>query len=1393
MYGWEKSFDSVALMRAKAIDGSRVTITKKDETHIDAAVMSVGRVEVSITLRDGVPCIMKCKCPKARGGRKCEHMAAVLYKIEQTRKTAAKGAEASAQITETKQTETGINELQKLWDMSVVNGAPDADADANADKMTEERAAAQTQEPAPKKRGRKSKAQLEAERMAAEEAKKQAEKEETERRTAERKAEKAAAKAERRRRRQEAQEAQRKAREEEDARRAEEERRQQEETARRESEEKRRREEEEKRKREQREDTMRKKEEKVKAAIARKNAEETAVATVSAPQADHYQYFDIDAVRDKLKFSKEALDKGSAYLASGTVVVDSINVGYYDQMDDMAVQVKAVAEYRGRRIYTNVIFNRDAPYLTDCGCPACDRGFRYDWYPRKSSNCAFVAAALAYAQKYMQQKEVGDATDKWGAMLLAGFQRNHTNQLLASAVSQGETIDLVPRLFRTEEGLRLSFKVGSGKLYVIKDLIEFCAQVRDSETVQYGTKTVLKQNINNFGARARQWYEFLNKVIQEEEDMINRISEMRYYYRERKRKCSDFGLFGWRLDQFYEVMGEDTVEYENKIPGKRDRAHLVCQDGMPKPTLQIRKSRDIGGKKEFHGVSASCRMPDFLMGAASAYYVRFGRLYRVGIDVIDKIRPLINMSREGEIDFRIGRSKLSDFYYSMLPQLEEVFNVVEEDSEEIHRYLPPEVAFIFYLDYADGDITCRMTARYGEKECPVIGLALADPLSAYYESFRLEGREREVFFLARQVFPHVDQEREVFYCGGEEDRIYDVLNSGVEQLAELGEVRCTNAFKGMNIVRRMRMSVGVSVSSGLLDLEIDTEGVSREELLEVLKGYKLRKKYYRLKNGDFMNLEDENLQMLNELMDTMHLSPREFIKGRVHLPVYRTLYLDKLLEEKEGLYTNRDQTFREMVKNFKTISDADYEVPASLKRTLRSYQKNGFKWLKTLQSCQFGGILADDMGLGKTIQTIAFLLSEKKEGVTTLIVSPASLVYNWGEEFERFGPELKVQLITGDQQERQKKIENCADYDVSITSYDLLRRDISYYESRKFTYEVIDEAQYIKNHTTAAAKAVKVIDSQMRIALTGTPIENRLSELWSIFDYLMPGFLYSYEVFRKEIEMPVTKHDDSEAMARLQRMVGPFIMRRLKSDVLKDLPEKLEEVCYVRFDKAQQTVYDAQVVHMREMLAQQGESEFNKNKIKVLAELTRLRQICCDPGLCFDNYKGESAKLDSCVELVQSAMDGGHKMLLFSQFTSMLDLIKERFDEKGIGYYMITGETSKEKRLQLVKAFNEDAVPVFLISLKAGGVGLNLTGADVVIHYDPWWNVAAQNQATDRAHRIGQTRKVTVYKLIAKHSVEEKILKLQETKRDLAEQVMNGDLGQLGSMSRDELLDLLQG
>ncbi|MDE7324135.1 MAG: DEAD/DEAH box helicase [Lachnospiraceae bacterium] len=1102
-----------------------------------------------------------------------------------------------------------------------------------------------------------------------------------------------------------------------------------------------------------------------------------------------YQYFDIQSITRGLDISSETMEKGMELLGQNKIEVETFETGYFDQMDDMVALVSATAYYCRRQFPVRMTFNRDRVLRTDCGCPECRR---YGWYTTRKSSCIFVAAVLQYIKVYLQEEEIGDATDKYGAILLTDFQRHHTNQVVSNAAMQGTSMSLEPRLSRKDGEIRLSFKVGTGKLFVVKDMIEFCEQVRGSETVQFGTSTKLSLNINSFTPHARQWYDFMSKVIQEEEEVLNRINEMRYYYYENKRKCADFGLYGWRLDQFCEILDKGSVEYDDKTSGKKGKVQLTCKEGTPKLTMQIRKSR-IGRKNDFHGIDVSCSMPEFYTGTAYAYYIQDDVMYRTDISVTNRIRLLLDMADGEELKFQIGRNKLTDFYYSMLPQLEDIFTVMEENSEEIHKYLPPEVAFIFYLDAEGNDLTCRVTARYGDRECSVMDSAVMQSDYVHYAGFRLEGREREIFFLTKQLFPYVDVEKDFFYCNGEEDIIYEVLSHGVENLAELGEVKCTNAFRNLNIVKKMHMTVGVSVSSSLLDMEIETEDISREELLDVLKGYKLHKKYYRLKNGDFVNLEDENLQMLKELMDTMHLPPKEFIKGKIHLPVYRTLYLDKLLEEKEGLYTNRDHTFREMVKNFKTISDADYEVPSSLKRVMRSYQKNGFKWLKTLESCQFGGILADDMGLGKTIQAISFLVSQKKEGVTTLIVAPASLVFNWGEEFQRFGPELTVQLITGDQQDRQKKIEGYAEYDVSVTSYDLLRRDISHYEDKKFTYEIIDEAQYIKNHTTAAAKAVKVIDSRMRIALTGTPIENRLSELWSIFDFLMPGFLYSYEVFKRDVETPIVKYDDKDAMMRLQRMVGPFIMRRLKSDVLKDLPDKLEEVRYVKFDKIQQTAYDAQVIHMQEMLTKQDDEDFNKNKMKILAELTRLRQICCDPSLCFDNYKGESAKLDSCIELVQSAIDGGHKMLVFSQFTSMLDIIRTRLEQQGISYYMITGETAKEKRLQLVKAFNEDDVPVFLISLKAGGVGLNLTGADVVIHYDPWWNVAAQNQATDRVHRIGQTKKVTVYKLIARHSVEEKIMKLQETKRDLAEQVMNGGLGQLGSMSRDELLELLQG
>ena len=858
---------------------------------------------------------------------------------------------------------------------------------------------------------------------------------------------------------------------------------------------------------------------------------------------------------------------------------------------------------------------------------------------------------------------------------------------------------------------------------------------------------------------------------------------------------ADLNLFGWRLDEFYQKLGETPVAYEDRDQMKTQKSVLHCETANPSFRIKITENMAEGNRKknaQFHGICAQGTLPELFFGMHHAYFIEGQRLCRTDEEFRAKIEPFMPMvDEDGNFSFKIGRNNMSEFYYQVLPKLEEMAEIEESNPERFQSYLPPEVHFVFYLDAPDGDAVCRIMARYGERTFPVIGRQKEKT-----ENWRDLNTEERIAFRARQWLPYVNEKLGELNCGRDEEKVFRLMGEGVEELMTLGEVQCTNRFRARRVVHHVKVSVGVSVSEGMLNLDITTDDIPRDELLDILNSYRRKQRYHRLKDGSYVELEDHSLEMLAELMDSMQMKPKEFVAGKMHLPLYRSLYLNKMLEENEEIYSDRDSHFRKIVKEFKTVEDADYEIPSSLSRIMRNYQKNGYKWMRTLSERQFGGILADDMGLGKTLQMIAVLLAAKLENtaehVVSLVVSPASLVFNWGEELARFAPELKVCLVTGTQADRQEMIAAYQEYDVLVTSYDLLKRDIHFYEECQFDYQVIDEAQYIKNHTIAAAKAVKVIKSTHRFALTGTPIENRLSELWSIFDYLMPGFLYTYESFRKEMETPIAKHQDEQALARLQKMTAPFILRRRKEDVLKDLPEKLEEVRYVRLEGEQQKLYDGQVLHMQAMLAEQSGEDFNRQKLLLLAELTHLRQICCDPALCFEQYQGEAAKLEACLELIKTAIDGGHRILLFSQFTSMLEILKQRLTKEGVDYYTITGATPKEERLQLVKRFNTGSVPVFLISLKAGGVGLNLTGADVVIHYDPWWNLAAQNQATDRAHRIGQTKKVTVYKLIAKNTVEEKILKLQETKKDLADQVINGTGAGLSGMSKEELLELLE-
>lgn len=431
---------------------------------------------------------------------------------------------------------------------------------------------------------------------------------------------------------------------------------------------------------------------------------------------------------------------------------------------------------------------------------------------------------------------------------------------------------------------------------------------------------------------------------------------------------------------------------------------------------------------------------------------------------------------------------------------------------------------------------------------------------------------------------------------------------------------------------------------------------------------------------------------------------------------------------------------------------------------------------------------------GKTLQIIALLKSEinKDKSCTSIVICPSTLVLNWKAEVEKWSNNIETLIIHGNAEERKKLIETCDKYNLVITSYDLLKRDVDEYSEKSFKYVIADEAQYIKNFTTQNATALKSLKGETKFALTGTPIENSVAELWSIFDFIMPGYLYNYNKFKNKFENPILKDENMETLTRLKKLISPFILRRLKNDVLTELPAKNVTIMQNEMEEEQQKIYLSYLAQTKKEIAEElNVNSLEKSKFKILMLLTRLRQICCHPSLFIENYKGRSGKLDQCLDLVQDAIDSGHKILLFSSYTSMFEIIEKELNRQKVNYLKLIGDTPVSKRIELVDEFNNnDEIKVFLISLKAGGTGLNLTSADVVIHYDPWWNVSSENQATDRAYRIGQKNSVQVYKLITGNSIEEKINKMQERKQKLSEDILSTEETFISKMSKEEILDL---
>lgn len=932
------------------------------------------------------------------------------------------------------------------------------------------------------------------------------------------------------------------------------------------------------------------------------------------------------------------------------------------------------------------------------------------------------------------------------------------------------------------------FRIGITHPYVLKNVMEFEELMRTNANKKYGEKLEFYHHMSVFDAESVPLVKFLMTAANDFRTSGG-ISVFQYYSKNDVKR--EIPLVGSHLDGFMEAVS--GREFWMELPDKEGQYRIV--DEMPGLSLTLEKAEG--------GVYVTAEAFHTVKGNRYQYFLDSGQgiIYRVPLETVAGVLPFMEyMNRQAGRAGFIAESELPMLCRDLLPGLEKCYRIDRKDFDP-GQYLPEEVRFALYLDLRDNDtVSCRIEAAYGEEHYNVTGVSLNGEADDRY--LRNKGvvtqkrdvqREMTTDLEVGAVFREYDAQKGVRLLSGDGDVLYGFLTEGIERLHELGEVFVSEEMKRVQIMKAPSFRVGVSIKSGLLELELESPELPLERLAEILSRYDRKKKYYRLRDGSFINMQDSEMSNIISIVDGLRLTQSQLKKGTIAVPRYRALYLDSLSREEGVAYMHKDRSFRQLVRSMKSVEDCEYEAPQSLQGIMREYQKSGYRWLRTLHDNGFGGILADDMGLGKTLQIIAFLVSEYEAHMPgrALIVCPASLVYNWQSEIERFAPALVTVMITGDAAQRRAAVRESGENAILITSYDLLKRDIANYEGIEFFCEIIDEAQFIKNQNTQAAKAVKLISAGTRFALTGTPMENRLSELWSIFDYLMPGFLFGYRQFREEIESPVVEQQDEAALLQLRRFITPFVLRRLKKDVLKDLPDKLEEIVYAKLEREQQELYDAAAGRLRLMLGRQTDEEFRENKLQVLAELTRLRQLCCNPLLIYADYDGASAKTDVCMELLRNAIEGGHKILLFSQFTSMLELLAGEARKAGITFFKLTGQTSKEERLRMVEAFNGGDTQVFFISLKAGGTGLNLTSADIVIHFDPWWNLAAQNQATDRTHRIGQKHVVTVYKLIAKGTIEEKIVMLQEAKQELAQQVLGGENMDRATLSKEELLALL--
>ncbi|MBF4693879.1 DEAD/DEAH box helicase [Fusibacter ferrireducens] len=912
-----------------------------------------------------------------------------------------------------------------------------------------------------------------------------------------------------------------------------------------------------------------------------------------------------------------------------------------------------------------------------------------------------------------------------------------------------------------EYPVRMSFKIGSDYLYVVKDVLQFMEAYTSGESLKFGSQFTLQSQEMSLSDEGQKLF-----------DLLEQFREEQKFYGIPVIKHSMVQL---THQNFIRVIEHCNLDYHDKKTNRKikikTQAHLFHFELIKNAShLECNVLNPAEVKLLGH------HMHYVLLNREKPTLIQTSKEQREVLNILFPLKVIVPK-------MVFNKMQLQKYVDFILPNLEKIGEVtIHPDLKKL--FIEAELVFEVYLDYNGGAIQIEVLFQYGHVK--INGLTEDNHQSDWIVAHR--DYEKEAAFMSRfDRYPYHKLGDHIKVLRDHE--IFDFLKFELLEIEKDATLFRTERFSKRRIIHgdKIKQSIRTNASSNLLEYEIEIDGFEKEDALKLLKAYREKKKYYKLKNGDFLALEEGQFETIEELTNLFQAKMNKATQ-LIALPKASVYYLSQLRDEgRLDAVDILDDTL--LVNHEKAM--VPLEIPEHLVTILRPYQSKGIYWLNQLTMYGFGGILADDMGLGKTLQMLTFIKIRQTMGLgRVLIVAPTSLIYNWANEIVKFTDSLTYEIIEGTKENREKMIEQ-SEAHILITSYGVLRKDQELYEQCDFDMIVLDEAQHIKNEGSLISRVVKQIPANHKFALTGTPLENHLGELWSIFDFVMPGYLGTRYHFREQFEKKVEADPDHEQvqMNKLRRLIEPFMMRRIKKDVLKELPEKLETNLIVGMTDEQKKLYAAMVAEIRgEFLEDQyGKTLDADKRMRLLVGLMRLRQICAHPSAYLSNYEGGSGKVEALVELLSELEESGHRTLVFSQFTSVLKLIQKAISSDC---FYLDGSMPAKERIQIVERFNQGEKSVFLISLKAGGSGLNLTGADTVIHFDPWWNPAVEDQATDRAHRIGQEKRVHVIKLITQNSIEEKILELQGRKKALFDQIIQPGETFLNKLSIDEIKSL---